>query len=768
MLFLLLLAGDAAPSTISAQLDSFAVELALDGSYHDTVIADEPVGFWLLNEQLATTGVREFSGSGLTGTYNGGLTFGARGPFPHGGTAPVFNGTNAYVDVGDESALEFTSAFSAECFFKTTSSSIFMGLMGKGDSENLIGGWRVHMESGRVAFYAETAAGAIVFYAVTPLTYNDGLWHHCVCTWNGETGGAGEGGAGLLLLVGGGESASVAGVASIYIDGVSVVTVTPSAGTIGTPARSFAIGATTPTAGFAAFLSGSIAGVAAYDSELTADRVAAHYASTQWTDVTADVLTGPTVSMEYGTQGMGPLDRMADSGMLDLSLNNSHLNSAGLAGYYSPNHANARAGFTFDIPIRVQLEHDGETYTKFWGRIAAIDPEPGQYRSRQTHVFAHDYQFLLVDTDVRRITPQIGKTETELIRAVFDAMPHTAQPMELELDASVDIYSYAFDDLEGGRKAATAINNVLISAWGRGFTTGDGTFRYSNRQAAIGGDLEFEVDDAMIELESPSDRSHVFNDIRVITHPKSIDAAATSVLFSHPTTEFVAANGGTLELWGDYRHPTNDAIKTGGTDMVTPVSGTDFIANANEDGSGANLTASVTVTADYFSSTAKFILTNNHATLGAYFTTLQARGRGIYDLAPVTSEATLAPANRALTIDLQYQHDGNNGKAMAELILNERGRAAHPIDSITVTSHRTATLTQLAVECEPGELLLVSETQTGVNSTQAMIRSVRVEVHQNLIVKTTVGLVPVRIGQAWILDDAVWSELDLTTIPAHG
>ena len=62
-----------------------------------------------------------------------------------------------------------------------------------------------------------------------------------------------------------------------------------------------------------------------------------------YTDVSADVLSDLTAT--YGISGGGPTDRVASTGSMQFQLNNSASNSAGLVGYYSLGHANARSGF---------------------------------------------------------------------------------------------------------------------------------------------------------------------------------------------------------------------------------------------------------------------------------------------------------------------------------------------------------------------------------------------------------------------------------------
>jgi len=81
--------------------DFAAVEFALcawgtaQASYSQTVLADKPVAFWMLNETSGTVAA-DSSGNGYNGTYTGGFTLGQPG-IPAGGNGVKFDGSTGYV-----------------------------------------------------------------------------------------------------------------------------------------------------------------------------------------------------------------------------------------------------------------------------------------------------------------------------------------------------------------------------------------------------------------------------------------------------------------------------------------------------------------------------------------------------------------------------------------------------------------------------------------------------------------------------------------------
>lgn len=95
--------------------------------------------------------------------------------------------------------------------------------------------------------------------------------------------------------------------------------------------------------------------------------------------------------------------------------------------------------------------------------------------------------------------------------------------------------------------------------------------------------------------------------------------------------------GQSVEFWATYpRDPGRDprtgrftSANAAVDAWTTPVSTTDFLTNSQADGLGTNLTASMAVAAVKTANSMKVTLTNNHATLAAYVTFLQARGTGV-------------------------------------------------------------------------------------------------------------------------------------------
>lgn len=486
-------------------------------------------------------------------------------------------------------------------------------------------------------------------------------------------------------------------------------------------------------------------------------------------EVTDDVVAVETFSIEYGITGNTPLDRLAGPGTFEFALRNDTSNSGGLNGYYSPNHVNCRTGFTFGIPVRVIFTYEAEDRTKFTGKLYVIDPLPGRYGVKRTHCTAHDYMYEAAEVEIREIDPQIDQTETQLLAAVLAASPVDAQPVATDFDADVDVYPFAFDDIQKGVKVITAFDKIMTSCWGKLVVKGDGTLRYLNRQSGFLQSSALTFDDDMHGLVAPTSRVKTYDHIRVTGHPKTLTATDTVVLCALPTTDtpplFIA--GETKTLWMAYKNATNDALHAGGKDFQDPVTApTDYTANTVADGSGIDKTADFTVTASFFASTVKFEITNGGAG-SAYLTKLQGRGRGIYDVTPVTQTSISGTGTRLLPVDLPYQDDVNVLQDLGDRILHEYESLVNQVDEVTFSPHESAEFIRQALDREPGDLLLLTETMIGLTDAPAVIHRVQLRVVNGTWLECTWGLAPRVAGDQWLLDDPDLSLLEDTTVLSY-
>jgi len=468
--------------------------------------------------------------------------------------------------------------------------------------------------------------------------------------------------------------------------------------------------------------------------------------------------------------GGGPHDRIAAVGTCEFTLKNGPTadDPDRAFGHYSPNHADVRSGFNYGIPVRVVYVLGGVEYPLWTGKLRSALPEAGQYRSRLVHCVAVDAMADLAETDVRSIAPQINKTENQLIAAVIAAMPAASRP-HVNYDASLDTYPYALDDASSNVKALSLIAAVVQSARAFVYPQGNGDLRVENRHARAMLPAVGLVDDSIltVECQVPSDLSDVYNRVRVITHPRRIDAAATTVLYAVDNVIAVAP-GETVDVWGDYVDPTNSQKLIGGTDQVTPiVENTDYDANTQENGGGADVSADLSIVTNQFAASVNFEVTNNGAST-AYLVNssgapkLQIRGKGIYDESPQSFEATSAQSygERLLEIDLPYQDDVQTAADLAQFELLNYQQVADRIDRVTFGVFGNAELLAGVVATDIGTIALFTETMTGLSLVHGAIQGIEMSATPRNQLTVSYVLAPRVATSALVLDDPVYGVLD--------
>jgi hypothetical protein len=407
---------------------------------------------------------------------------------------------------------------------------------------------------------------------------------------------------------------------------------------------------------------------------------------------------------------------------------------------------------------------------RFFGKIVSITPDPGMHGPRRTHVQVHDLMDDLTETALRNITLQLNQTEAQLMATLCAALPAAAQPLALKLDPGLDTCPYAFDTLGAGEKAIGPAGQLAISALGYVYMLPTGVLRYENRQARQLKNSSATFADNMTGLAVPADLGGVFNHIRATIHPKTVDATATTVLWSQTGTAPSIAAGTTITLWGNYFNPTNPSMSIGGTAQLAPVATTDYTGNTAADGTGTDKTAKLTIVATPFVSTVKFDITNTD-TGTVFLTKLQIRGKGLYDLSPVTVEsASVKPYDRTFDIDLPYQGDYNKAQGLADYLRFQYEALGHQIDELVFDAQRWTDFLVFALTCQIGDRLTVSETQTGLALADAFIQSIELSATPTgggggeCFITCRLGIASTSFfSNVWVMDDATRSLADIST-----
>lgn len=490
-----------------------------------------------------------------------------------------------------------------------------------------------------------------------------------------------------------------------------------------------------------------------------------------WVDVSGDVVSD--VKAEWGIHGGGPKDRVADPGTMGFELDNSVSNSAGLRGYYSPGHADVRAGFGLGILARLVLNHAlyGDR-VKWVGTIEGLSPVPG-IKSPRTSVRCVDWMDeaaraklagLAVETDI----------QSDALFAILAAAVETQPPGGILSGSGSDIYPFALDNTQDeSSRVLGELQQLAMSEYGLIYVSAGMLVFEGRRRRGGGGAVRFAMDEDEEILAMPisHNRDDIVNRVQVAIHPRRRDAAATTVLFNLGSAIRIERNT-SVTINCQYRDPNQQAQRVGGVDMVTPVATTDYKLNSAADGSGADLTAQLVVTPAFGGNSAEVTLANNGPADG-YVWFLQLRGRGLYDFEPVLSDRTDAVSAAAygqtvFGYDMPYQSSPSNAIDLAQFLLSLNKDPRTRVQSVRFLANWSDAVAEQAFNLEISDKVSINAPTLGLAAQPFFVNGVTMQVRKSGLVLVTWDLCPVDTSQFWLLQVAGRSELDETTVLGYG
>lgn len=481
-----------------------------------------------------------------------------------------------------------------------------------------------------------------------------------------------------------------------------------------------------------------------------------------WTSVIGDVSAAVPIRASYGIHGNTPYDRIATTGTLTFALDNSHLNSGGVAGYYSPGHASVRSGFAIGIRCRLAITYSGTTYYKFFGTVDSIQPTGGKRGRRLTYVTVLDWFDELMKSRSRRVgqPTQTSKRADELISLLVAIT--VREPVASSYDVASQEFPYALDTALDERGAiASEITKAVMSDLGflviRGNTTTGGVLNFIDRRSwQNAGAALTTLSDTMAELSVGRTRRLLYNTVNVTVHPRRVDED-TVVLVTLDTSGLPAlAPSESVTVTGYFKDPEQQAVRVGAASTVTPVSGTDYTFGTSF--GATNLNASLDVSVDVSSNSVEVAFTNNHASLTGYVGSFQLRGIGIYDYAPITvrvsdNTSQTAYGENILDLDLPHEYSRDFADQATDYFLAKYKDPRDVADSVGFPANYSDALMTAALAREPGDVIALTETQTGLSADRYFIQKVRLELSAPNIVWCEWGLAPqIDTDQYWQLD----------------
>lgn len=489
-----------------------------------------------------------------------------------------------------------------------------------------------------------------------------------------------------------------------------------------------------------------------------------------WTDVWADVRMSVAPKVSYGISGNGPDDRIASTGTLTFALDNSTGNSGAVVGYYSPGHGSARSGFELGIGVRLAIVYSGTTYYKFRGILEDVQPAHGTLGERIVVCRAVDWMDETAKRPTRAVATQVGQRADQIIATLQATL--TFQPASTSLATASFEFPYAVDTARDGRTAimtemAKAAQSDLGFLFMKGDTSAGGVLRYQDRRVRQNAGAALStLSNIQHDLDVGRHRQLIYNRVEVTIHPRRVDSEATTVLYQLDSESLPSIPPGeSITIQGSYSDPALRASQVGGMDMVTPEATTDYVFGTGP--GDDSLTADLGVTATYSSNSVTYLLENNASQWGVV-THLQARGRGIYDYAPLMLLAEDQTSKDAygeyvLAVDLPHEVSAVFGQSAANYFLSKYKDPRYLVDSVGFYANISAALMTAALAREPGDAIELTETVSSLSSAPHFIQRVGLTVLPAMNIYCDWGLAPrFDTGTYWILDTA--DDLDTDTI----
>jgi len=541
------------------------------------------------------------------------------------------------------------------------------------------------------------------------------------------------------------------------------------------------------------------------------------------TDISTDVSLGAQpIRGKYGISGTGANARIASTGTLTFSMNNSATNSGSLQGFYSPGHANARStgtvGWRLGLVLSLVFTYDGTNYVKFTGTLTDVKPDAGRNQRQTVRCTVVDWMDEAARSKLKALPVQTSKRADELISTLVTNSVGR-QPIATSYGVGRSTFAYALDNLNDNKTPVlSALSDVVKSEMGylyiKGTTDADGAkgglLTFENRIARLStSDVEYTFDNSMVRLDARQSRSDITNHTYVQVHPRTLDTAAT-VLWELTSTEVVPSvdAGETITVIAEFTDKIVTGVNFGAststtargaqvatTNLTTPSSGTDWVANSASDGSSVNLTSSVAVTVSTTAANTATLQIVNSGTVTAYLTTLQVRGIALKDQTSTTVDASNATSittygEQDIRIDMPYESDPELALAIAEWQNEATDRARFVVRMIEIVANSSAAHMVQSLSREPGDKIGIDEEMTGLNDDDVawslgesgeselgsttyldfdpnagdfFINGVSFSVSTGNILRMRWNLSPADQSQAWVLGVEKRSELGETT-----
>lgn len=485
----------------------------------------------------------------------------------------------------------------------------------------------------------------------------DGLWHHCC----------------YVVYVSSTSHATI----EYYEDGVLLKTsVTDYTGDATTPSGNFIIGNDGGSDAYGA----SYDHFRIYERRFTSTEVAGLY-----TTGAAGVLPGANWGFDEGsgttindTSGNGHNGTRTGA---TYSLSTNSLQVGHRSGRYTPYYAGGDSElFTaVGLPRRPLIINAGfnvggadSTIPQFVG--VTDKPPKLDTRSRTIDLSAVDFLGFLQNQYVdKNIMFTSERSDTVIASLLSQAGLATSQ---YELDTGINILKFGL--FETGTKMADIIDMIVKAEYGHFYQDEEGVLRFENRQHWSNYphyNVQRIITTAQVINQVLPAADHIINVVEVKGSPREVlDTQLIWQAGGYAGAGVVVLPPGNTEVWASYNDPIFEVDRPVPNGSVNQTSF--FVANTITDGTGTDVTSSVTLKSiDNFAQNSKLVFTNNSATQ-IYLIVLDIWGRPARKTGDIYYKGTVGASITAyeeqpLLVQNDYIQDPDWARSYAELILQD-------------------------------------------------------------------------------------------------
>jgi len=305
-----------------------------------------------------------------------------------------------------------------------------------------------------------------------------------------------------------------------------------------------------------------------------------------------------------------------------------------------------------------------------------------------------------------------------MIETILTDMP--IQPLAKDLEIGVNTFETAFDTVTQRTKAFTEMAKVGRSELAPIYLIKDSVYGETlvaeNAYTRNGLRVPDATFDNSMKAVDPKHGKNVINRFVNKAYPKETDTNI-SVLFSL-NNPIRIKSGETIYIRGNYTDP-NGGSAIVGVNMIVPVVTTDYLSNVEQDGTGANMSASLTVTATYGSAAVDYEITNAYAS-GGWITHLQARGYIVYQYSQVEKAAEDSDSQdefgyQEVVLKQQYQQDPQTGYLYGEKVVDREKQPRLVLNQAVFIANRTDALMTAWLTRDVGDMVYIIEDKSEID-----------------------------------------------------